>query len=511
MENSRRAKGREVKMKRKLVLGIVVVAVIVVVAMFAGCIEEPEITPTPSLSPTPTSTTSPTPSPTTSPTPKMEIEWFQTGNTLPAIELQTKKSEELEDNRIGSLWDLKTPDYYGDPDVFPRDVNDLGLKWARLDIDVRDWNMVDWSAGQYSKYQIEPHQNKTITRMADKNIRIVYCLVFWDPKSPGQEEEEGYSRFKTEKEIQNYLNYTRFIVRNFKDRIEYYEILNEPNIGHNTQQHVELDDYINLVKRIIPVIRGEQPEAKIIVGATSNLNEPDSHEYTFGLLKSEIMPLVDGISFHPLYGDASPQFDKEYYYNYPSLIQEIKDTASAHGFRGEYIADELNYRTPENPLADEPWTYSEIVSAKYYARGIIVNLGLDLTVGLCEMEPGNYHLARMRVVRNLATVMAGAEPTNLSIEIQSEATNIKNYRFSLPNGDTLIALWTDGAAVDDDPGVKANLTFHGFTTQNVTGVDVLKGFQQPIIASNENGNLVIQNLIVRDYPLILHITKSSTQ
>ena len=136
-------------------------------------------------------------------------------------------------------------------------------------------------------------------------------------------------------------------------------------------------------------------------------------------------------------------------------------------------------------------------------------MGLNVTTGLGEIGPV-VDSPKMMVIQNLCTIMAGAEPTNLPIEIQSEATNIGYYSFYLTNGDTLIALWTDGVAVDDEPGVKANLSFHGFTTQNVMGIDVLKGLQQPIITSSENGNLTIQNLIVRDYPLILHITKSNT-
>ncbi len=471
----------ETKMKRRLVLGIVVVAVIVAVAMFAGCIEEPEITP--------------------SPTPKMEIEWFQAGNTLAITQLETKLSEELEDNRMGGLWDLKTPDHYGEsPEQFVHDINELGTTRIRVIIDEGDWPDVDWSNEEYSHFYIEDHQEKVITGLADKKLKILCGLVFWDPESPGQEEEEGYSRFKTEDEIQRYLDYVKFIVNHFKGRIEYYEILNEPNIGQGT-----------LVKRVVPVIRKEDHNAKIVIGATAAFREENTIEYLFDILKSDAMPLVDGISFHPMYGETSPQYEKEYYDNYSSLMQEIKDTASAHGFKGEFIADELNYRTQRNPNIYEPWTYSEIVAAKYYARGTIINLGLGLTVGLCEMEPGNYDLPKMRIVQNLATVMAGAKPIDLPIEIESEATNIRSYTFSLSNGDTLIALWTDGVAVDDDPGVKANLTIQGFTAQDVMGIDVLEGFQQPITTSNENGNLVIQNLIVRDYPLILRIAKSSAQ
>jgi len=103
--------------------------------------------------------------------------------------------------------------------------------------------------------------------------------------------------------------------------------------------------------------------------------------------------------------------------------------------------------------------------------------------------------------------MGGTNPLTIPIDIQSEAENIKSYSFSLTNGDKLIALWTDGVAADEDPGVKADLTFTNLSGKEVVGIDVLNGYMQSIAVSNENGNLIIQNLIVRDYPLILHIVK----
>ncbi len=35
--------------------------------------------------------------------------------------------------------------------------------------------------------------------------------------------------------------------------------------------------------------------------------------------------------------------------------------------------------------------------------------------------------------------------------------------------------------------------------------DVLNGFEQQMITSTEDGNLVIRNLLVKDYPIILHL------
>lgn len=83
----------------------------------------------------------------------------------------------------------------------------------------------------------------------------------------------------------------RFIVRHFKDRVQYFEIWNEPTI-RDSVQWIEVEDYINLVRRAVPVIREEYPEAKIVVGGTSYLIFPGEQEYLFTILRSEVMPLV---------------------------------------------------------------------------------------------------------------------------------------------------------------------------------------------------------------------------
>ncbi|MFQ5874112.1 MAG: family 1 glycosylhydrolase, partial [Dehalococcoidia bacterium] len=378
---------------------------------------------------------------------------LQEGNNLPKTRLEPKQSRELEDNRIGDMWSLERIEEWNLDQVI-----NTGLKWVRVSIDWMDWIQVE-STGAYSEYYVDPEQDNAITDLADNGIKIMYVLVYWDEAI---QVEEGYSRFKTEEEIQRYLDYVQFIVHHFKDRIEYYEILNEPNIDKDpsSQQYVELDDYINLVKRTVPVIREEHPEAKIVVGAFTPFLEyrgPDiapllEFEYFFGILSSDVMPLVDAVSWHAMSG-TSPEYGEEYYYNYPSLLQEIKDVASSRGFEGEYIAEELHWLTPMNPSPNEYSEYSETTAAKYLARGIVMHLGTDITTGLAETGH-ELQIPKMRVIRNLCTIMAGAEPVSLPAEIQSEATNIRSYSFSLPNGDTLIALWTDGVAVEEDPGVK---------------------------------------------------------
>ena len=433
------------------------------------------------------------------------FEWFQTGNTQSITQLQPKQSRELENNRMGDMYTLhpaffiKNPDTSEDPDMFADRISEKGLKWMRLSIDVFDWIEVE-DIGTYSEHYIHPEQDRAITALKDNGINTLYTIVYWDEEI---QVEEGYSRFKTEEEIQRYLDYVQFIVHHFKDRIEYYSLLNEPNIGEGTQQYVKVEDHINLIRRTIPVIREEYPEAKIVVGEVTPFTEPGVREYFFEILRSDVMPLVDGVVWHPGAG-TSPEYMADYYYDYPNLVQEIKDVAFSNGFNGEYLATEMHWRTSESLHPSEYDEYSKTSAAKYLARGIVTHLSTTSYAGIAEClecQP------KMNVIQSLSNMMAGAKPTDLPIQIQSEATNIKSHSFSLSNGDKLIALWTDGIAVDDDPGVKATLTIPNFSAETVMGIDVLKAYQQSIKTSNEDGNLVIQDLIVRDYPLILHITK----
>jgi hypothetical protein len=61
-------------------------------------------------------------------------------------------------------------------------------------------------------------------------------------------------------------------------------------------------------------------------------------------------------------------------------------------------------------------------------------------------------------------------------------------------------------AVDDDPGVEVTLTLPGFSAQKVLVIDVLNGFERELVSSTEGGNLIISNLLVKDYPIILCLT-----
>jgi hypothetical protein len=408
---------------------------------------------------------------------------LQHGNELTATHLQTRHSSELLDNRIGASyigWNLAGFSEFYDLLLFG-----WGFKWVRVATHSQEPEYVHWDKPELV---MSPLHDAVFTRMADNGLEMKYVLTFWDKATYPGGEGAPCARFKTEEEIEHYLEFVRFIVRSFKDRIEYYELWNEPDIMNYCPKWIEVDDYINLVERTVPVIREEYPEAKIVVGAVSNLRFPPADEYLYTILESDIMPLVDVVSWHANGPAPDCEYYQDFYYEYPAIVQHIKDLASAHGFDGEYQVNELGYDVALTAPSDSLCAYSPTVAAKYSGRGIVMHLGMDIRV---HVSRGTGNLGT-----NLNTVMAGAEAAALPVQIQTTATNTASYTFSLPDDDYLIALWTNGIAVEYDPGITATVTISGFTDRTVTGIDVLHGFQQQVITSEEDGNLAIRNLLI---------------
>ena len=67
----------------------------------------------------------------------------------------------------------------------------------------------------------------------------------------------------------------------------------------------------------------------------------------------------------------------------------------------------------------------------------------------------------------------------------------------------MVALWTNDEAVQDDPGINATLTLPESSAEKAIGIDVFSGLEQELITENENGSLVIRDLLVKDYPVFI--------
>ncbi|MFW9835753.1 MAG: hypothetical protein ACFFEK_17250, partial [Candidatus Thorarchaeota archaeon] len=239
-----------------------------------------------------------------------------------------------------------------------------------------------------------------------------------------------------------------------------------------------------------------------------------AQDYLSTVIESDIMTMVDVVQWHGIYNVLpNDPFWDGYYYQYPEIIEGIRQTASTHGFDGEYWATEISYGAGGNPPG-QPWGYPQTdkQAAKYASRAVVMHLGWDIGVSMYSWLPDIPESAPWthRVTSNLYKALAGTTPKSPAVEMGSGPTNTMNNTFELPNGDTLFAYWTHGEAVDDDCGVRTTLRFPGLSAQKVVAIDTLNGFEQELLIKMENGNLIIRNIFVMDYPIILRINNDTS-
>ena len=139
---------------------------------------------------------------------------------MPRRKIQTKKSTEIPDNRIGG-------DYGGDYPIVADELYDLGLKWVRTAFwgdTALNWHRVRRAPGQYA---VAPEAEQYITELAKGGIRFILNLGV----GLGTDRPKD-TWLRTPAEMDDYREYARFMVRHFKDRVQYYEIwtLNHPSI-----------------------------------------------------------------------------------------------------------------------------------------------------------------------------------------------------------------------------------------------------------------------------------------
>jgi hypothetical protein len=465
--------------------------IVVIAIAMSGCAQGP----TPTSAPESATATLARPAATSKP---QTFQSLQLENDLPQTRLSPRPSQELPDNHIGAWFE----DYgrYYDTDFVYRN----GFK--RIRIGQLFGGDADWSP-IVNMESIPTEVDTVISEYADNGVEIVLNLAV----GSGVINYTNFNTsFQSEQDITHYKEFVSFVVSHLKGRIHYYEILNETG-------YISVETYANLIRQVVPVIREEDKNAKIIIGAMWGRWEFDypgyggyarfslATDYLNELLRSGVVDMVDGISWHPFYDNIPGD---PYYQNYPQMVQGIKDLAVSQGFTGEYFADEILWTTQGEVHAENGPPVNQLIAAKYYTRAITEHRGLSLNVTIntffIQPERGWIVGDALRPIRNLNDTLAGAEPTGVTLSVQTiEHANVRHYAFVLPNGDRLVALWTNDEAVEDDPGVNATLTIPGSSAQKVIGVDVVNSFEQELIAEAENGNLVIRNLLVKDYPIIL--------
>jgi len=421
------------------------------------------------------------------------------------------------------------------------------------------WGYVERQKGEL---RVDSSAEAALTEAVKNGVEVILCLDKgnWHyaptPNSPDRTKDlmETYSNnpgtphgwqtmlLEHPPQLEGFLNYVRFMVRHFKDRVRYFEIWNE----WGPYSYEGASRYVQLLKEAIPVIRSEYPQAKIIPASPGWLQSvPDWNQHGFSFFRAladaGLLSQVDALGFHPFY---DPSHQDSYLLSFVDDFRRFKKFVEQQGFKGnEYFASEWDFFTayPHSDLRGyvEREKHSEMQKAIYSSRLSIifaylgiVNLwnetfqtmqtmrGLSLFRNtfsnemICPTQPEVFYY----MARTLSTILADARGTDLPVTLKEVRSGVgsgpgssrvvEHYGFVRNGGEKLIAFWLPGYTDEngrDHAYLTVDLDVEGVSSEGASIVDVLNGVEKPLKADRMSRGTVIRKLKVRSWPLIVRL------
>ena len=416
---------------------------------------------------------------------------------------------------------------------------DIGAKWLRIGFhdDVINWHWVEREKGIL---KIDPYADATITEMYDNGIEIIMCLNFGNRLYTGQPRvvpqlwEFNYDPAtppKTEEALEAWGNYCRFMVRHFKDRVNYFEIWNEWTNYCYWCDAQDIELYLKLARIAMDIIRKEAPEAKIVMGSLNGFPhgisrwdekelETQRTQHRFMVPITRLAKEVDVIGYHPFYNSPPKNL-----HNYDADISAFKRFCENEGFQGTYSASEYNFsNTVTGYEADMWWGHfrcTELDKAVYVARTTVLHTYHAVSSIFCATNSSTHPLdlslfrratiqdpvdarqpqAAFYVMRNLSTYLDGVEGYHGEVEVSGAKKHMVQKPF-IRGEERLYALWYDELNDETFAGDPVDLTIEG-EYKEMTGFDPVNGVEQRLDFSVENGKTRVRNWMLKDYPTFL--------
>lgn len=263
-------------------------------------------------------------------------------------------------------------DYFDPVPVFPQ-LPELGIKWARLQT---GWIKCEREPGKYDFAWLDWQ----VDTLLQSGIQPWMCLSYGNPlytpdAGPTAEQAVGQVPLNSPEAKAAWLNYVKALVRHFRERVQVYEIWNEPNHPKFwANLPIDGEQYARLFEPTQAVIRQVYPPARIAALAmTGSFLSPGGHEFARQFFDNIADPdTVDIVTFHS--------------YRYPPDRNYIEDFAAVKSLVAEYNPQtelwqgESGYPSQPGGTGSKAYndTTSEIIQAKWLSRHVLCHLGLGI-------------------------------------------------------------------------------------------------------------------------------------
>jgi len=179
----------------------------------------------------------------------------------------------------------------------------LGVKWTRLQA---SWPAIERTRGQYAWAETDRAFDAALRHGITPFVTLVGGNGLYTPtipmEDPKQAEIYGERPAPPTHDADAMAAWLRFVdatVARYRDRIQYWEVWNEPNHRAYWGAPPDAQEYGRLLRETATRVRTLQPGAKVIGGAMAGM----SAEFADGFLAAGNARLIDIVSYHQYEGE----------------------------------------------------------------------------------------------------------------------------------------------------------------------------------------------------------------
>ncbi len=263
---------------------------------------------------------------------------------------------------------------FADYEQYKAYIAPLGIKRLRMQA---GWNKTEKVLGQYDFAWLDKIINDAHARGFQPWLQTSYGNVLY---KGGGGANLGAGLPVSEEALQAYDRWVTALVTRYKDKVDNWEVWNEPNFADNNINTPEMTADFNI--RTAEIIKRIQPNAKISGLALGHFSPRFTEAFFKRLGEKKKFHLFDNMTYH------------DYVYNPDMNVIGVKQLRA----QLDKWAPQVKLRQGENgapsaggggrgALWDYPWT--ELTQAKWDTRRMLGNLGLDIessVFGLVEMN-----------------------------------------------------------------------------------------------------------------------------
>ncbi|MFD2331634.1 RICIN domain-containing protein [Cohnella sp. GCM10020058] len=239
-----------------------------------------------------------------------------------------------------------------------------GVQWIR---DTIEWRNVEQVQGVYTfPANLEDEVNQA--KSAGMQVLLVLCY------SNGLYQADGTATPHTAAQYTAFANYAAAVAQHFAGRVNHFEVWNEWNGGMGNPERYGPSYYTDLLKATYTAVKGANPNAIIIGGVNSTVDE----SFIGGILSSGGYNYMDSVSYHPYADPKSAEVGNAGWYSIPSSVASVNKTFTDQGYTPKKIwLSEYGWST----FSVNGYNIDEPHQAAYEARAFVTGMANSQAVG----------------------------------------------------------------------------------------------------------------------------------